>query len=339
MNNILSFNNIKIDDTVIIFDVFRSIKYNSLVCICNNKHLIKNKKNINIFDIKIKSDNIEYKPEFIKLNDYILYEGHNKNIRESMYDGFDIEICFIKDFPESINDIIVTLGDFSININIEPLDTRFHNKKCISTIQKNETHLIDSWINYYTKLGFEYFFIYDNNFKIENYKDLLIKYKDILFIYNMNYPYMIQTYLGGRRIGQLFELNHCLWKFTPDFLGQFDLDEYIYLKKDINVFDKNISVLSFPNYWFGCNNGIPYNYNNFIYKLTKRETNIDTYNSRKCIHQSKYVDLVCVHNELNIIGEYKRLTHEEGYLRHYIILSQQKRNCKCSKYCLVEDTI
>ena len=339
MNNILSFNNIKIYDTVIIFDVFRSIKYNSLVCMCNNKHLIKNKTNINIFDIKIKSGNIEYKPEFIRLNDYILYEAYDKNIRESLYDGFDIEICFIKDFPESINNITVTLGEFNIDISIESLDKRFHNKKCISTMQKNETHLIDSWINYYTKLGFEYFFIYDNNFNIEIYNELLIKYKDILFIYDMNYPYWASYCYGNRPIAQLVEMNHCLWKFSPEFLGHFDLDEYIYLKKDINIFDKNISVLSFPNYWFGCSNRISYNYNDFIYKLNKRESKIDTYNSRKCIHQSKYVDLVCVHNALNITGEYKRLTHDEGYLRHYRILSQRKRICECHKYCIVKDTI
>ena len=161
MNNVLKFNNIKILDTDIIFDVFRSIKYNSLVCICNNKHLIKHTTNINIFDIKIKSDNRQYDIEFIKLNDYILYET-NKNIRESLYDGYDIEICYIKDFPDSINEVQLQLGDFNIDIHIEPLDTRFHTKKCISTIQKNETHLIESWINYYTKFGFDCFFIYDN---------------------------------------------------------------------------------------------------------------------------------------------------------------------------------
>jgi hypothetical protein len=339
MDNVLKFKKIEVYNTVLVFDIFRSIKYNSLVCICNNKDLIKNNIKLNIFDIKIKSDTTEYKTEFIKLNDYILYEAYDKNIRESLYNGFDIEICFIRDFPENINNVTVTMGDFNFNMDIDPLDTRFHNKKCISTIQKNETHLIDSWINYYTKLGFEYFFIYDNNFNIENYKELLVKYKDILFIYDMKYPYWIKNYLGDRRIGQFFELNHSLWKFSPEFIGHFDLDEYIYLKKDINIFDKNISVLSFPNYWFGCNNGMDYNYNNFIYKLNKRELKIDTYNSRKCIHQSKYVDLVCVHNALNITGEYKRLNHDEGYLRHYRILSERKRICECYKYCIVEDNI
>jgi hypothetical protein len=268
-----------------------------------------------------------------------LYEAYNKNIRETFYDGFNIEIFLIKDFPESINNITVIFGNLNININIEPLDTRFHNKKCISTLQKNETHLIDSWIEYYTKFGFEYFFIYDNNFNIENYKELLLKYKGILFIYNTNYTYWANTYLGNRPIGQLFELNHCLWKFTPEFLGQFDLDEYIYFRKDINIFDKNISVLSFPNYWFGCNNGIEYNYNNFIYKLNRREATIDTHNSRKCIQQSKYVDLVCIHNALNVVGEYKRLTHDEGYLRHYRIMSKKGRKCECYKYCQVEDSL
>ena len=317
--------------TYIIFDIFRSIKYNSLVCICNNKHIINYNTGVNIFDIKISAGGTEYKPEFITIK--------NEEIAVGLFDGYDIEICFIRDFPEDLTNVTVILDEFNININIAPLDTRFHNKKCISTIQKDETHLIDSWIEYYTNFGFEYFFIYDNNFNIDNYKELLPKYKDKLFIYDMYFPYFATGPYGERFVGQFIELNHCLWKFTPEFLGLFDLDEYIYLKKDINIFDKNISSLSFPNYWFGCNNGIEFNFNDFIYKLTKREITIDTINSRKCIHQSKYVDLTCVHNPINVEGIYKRLTHDEGYLRHYRILSEKKRKCDCNIFCQVDDII
>ena len=335
----MKFNSIVLYNTYIIFDIFRSIKYNSLVCICNNKHIIKNIDNMNIFDIKIKSVNKQYDIEFIKLNDYELYEDHNKNIRKTLYDGYDIEICFIKEFPESVNNVNIELGNFSINVDLEPLDTRFHNKKCISTIQKNETHLIESWIDYYSRLGFEYFFIYDNNFNIDNYKDLLLKYKEKIIIHDIQFPYMVNTTYGSRPVGQFIELNHCLWKFTPEFLGLFDLDEYIYLRKDITLFDKDISVLSFPNFWFGCNNNAEYTFKNFIYKLFKREINIETFSQRKIIIQSKNVDLTCVHNALNLAGEYRRLTHDEGYLRHYLILSEKQRKCNCNVYCNVEDKL
>jgi hypothetical protein len=156
----------------------------------------------------------------------------------------------------------------------------------------------------------------------------------------MDYPYWFSSkHYGNRPLAQFLEMNHCLWKFTPEFLGLFDLDEYIYLKKDINIFDKNISVVSFPNYWFGCNNGIEYTYNDFIYKLNKREKTIDTYQSRKCILHSINVDLTCTHNALNLVGEYRRLTHDEGYLRHYRILSQRNRSCQCNSYCQVDDSI
>jgi hypothetical protein len=152
---------------------------------------------------------------------------------------------------------------------------------------------------------------------------------------------MITNCYGIRVIGQLFQLNHSLWKFTPEFLGLFDLDEYICINKDINIFDKSVSVLSFPNYWFGCNNGVEYNFNNFIYKLTKREknTNAVVHLQRKCIYQSKYVDLVCVHNVLNVEGICKILTYDEGYIRHYRIISNKQRRCDCNIYCQVDDNI
>ena len=131
MDNILNFNTVKLLGINIIFDIFISIKYNSLVCICNNKHIIKNTTNINIFDIKINSNSTEYKPEFISLNDFYVYETDTKNIKDYLFDGFDIEICIIRDFPESVNNVTIKLGEFNININIAPLDMRFHNKKCL----------------------------------------------------------------------------------------------------------------------------------------------------------------------------------------------------------------
>ena len=69
----------------------------------------------------------------------------------------------------------------------------------------------------------------------------------------------------------------------------------------------------------------------------KREANQNIIHSRKCIIQSSKVDLVCVHISLNYEGIYNRAKHSEIYLRHYRMLSDKKRECDCSRYCLVED--
>jgi hypothetical protein len=329
-----------INDTFIIIDIFRSIKYNSLVFIINNKNIIKANTSINIFDMKIFSNRISHNLEFIKVDDNKIYENGYKSLRDSLYDGFHMEIGFIRDFPIIYDTIDIDLGNGDIITKaIESLDTRFIDKKCLSTIQKGETHLIESWINYHRTLGFECFIIYDNGFNIDNYKYLLDKYRDCLYVIKANWQFFYSNYGGVYRVGQAIQQNHSIWKYSPQFIGLIDLDEYIQVNGSINLFNSNNSVLSLPNYWFGCNNKVKYNNLDFIRKLTKRTNIQQPVSQRKCIYQSKNVDLVCVHNAINFIGEYTRLTYDEGYLRHYRVLSEQKRACDCRLYCQIDDPI
>lgn len=340
MDNILDLNSIMINDTFIIIDIFRSIKYNSLVFIINNKNIIKANTSINIFDMKVFSNSILHKVEFISVNDCKLYESRYVSLKELLYNGFHMEIAFIRDFPIIYDTIDIDLGNGDIITKIiEPLDTRFINKNCLSTIQKGETHLIESWINYHRTLGFQSFIIYDNDFNIDNYKDLLDKYSDCLYIIKANWQFFYINYGSTYRVGQAIQQNHTIWKYSPEFVGLTDLDEYIQVNNSINLFNLNNSVLSLPNYWFGCNNKVKYNNFNFIHKLTKRTNIQEPLGQRKCIYQSKSVDLVCVHNAINFIGEYIRLTYDEGYLRHYRVLSEQKRVCDCRLYCQIDDPI
>jgi NADH:ubiquinone oxidoreductase subunit 5 (subunit L)/multisubunit Na+/H+ antiporter MnhA subunit len=93
-----------------------------------------------------------------------------------------MEIGFIRDFPIMYNTIDIDLGNGNIITKpIEPLDTKFINKKCLSTIQKGETHLIASWIHYHRSLGFEAFIIYDNSFNINNYNVSDIEFIDPIY--------------------------------------------------------------------------------------------------------------------------------------------------------------
>ena len=248
---------------------------------------------------------------------------------------FHHEIFYIENFPENVSSLTISLNNINYPINIPKIDTRFVNSKCLTTIQKGEIHLIEPWIEWHKKLGFEYFFIYDNGFNINNYSSLFKKYQKELIVYNADFPYWLESY-GKSSVGQVIQQNHTLWKFSPEFLGLTDLDEYIYPLSNFNIFDKSISVLSIPNYWFGCSGNKNFKAD-IIQSYTKREAEEYIIDNRKCIIQSSQADLVCVHIALNYNGEYKRANHSEIYLRHYHTLSGKKRGCNCSKLCLVED--
>jgi hypothetical protein len=141
---------------------------------------------------------------------------------------------------------------------------------------------------------------------------------------------------GRNRVGQVIQQNHTLWKFSPLFLGLTDLDEYIYPLSEFNIFNNNISILSIPNYWFGCSGNNTFQ-NDIINKYIKRTCEKDNISQRKCIVQSSQVDLVCVHIGINYKGEYIRAEYDNIYLRHYRTLSEQNRICDCNKYCSVYD--
>ena len=98
----------------------------------------------------------------------------------------------------------------------------------------------------------------------------------------------------------------------------------------------NISVLSIPNRWFGCSGQNSFQ-KNILNSYTKRQVKGNIINYRKCIIQSSQVDLFCVHIALNYRGVYNRAEYSDLYLRHYYSLSNKKRRCNCSDYCVIED--
>lgn len=326
--NIYNFNSLKIKGVYVIIDIFRSSKYNSLVFLCNNKNYITENCKLNIFSLSAKGFTVKHLI-VDRSRDYI---EANKNY---FSEGFHHEIFYIPNFPEDISSVCISLENTEYIIDIHALDNRFLESKCLTTIQKNEIHLIEPWIDWHKKLGFEYFFIYDNNFNINNYSELLKKYPSELIIYNADFPYWLESY-GRNSIGQIIQQNHTLWKFSPEFLGLTDLDEYIYPLSNFNIFDKGISILSIPNYWFGCSGNNTFQENIMQYYI-KRESVGNPVSQRKCIVQSSQLDLVCVHIVLNYTGIYKRAKYSEIYLRHYFNLSNKKRTCNCSIYCAIED--
>jgi len=285
---------------------------------------------VDIFSLNVKGFTVKHLT-VDRSKEYIETSG------EYFPNGFHHEIFYIPNFPDDITSVHITLDNKEFTVDIEAVDKRFLEKKCLTTIQKNEVYLIEPWIEWHKKLGFEYFFIYDNNFSANSYLDLLKKYPSELIIFNADFPYWMESY-GRNRVGQPIQQNHTLWKFSPEFLGLTDLDEYIYPcpTAKINIFDKSISALSIPNYWFGCSGNKTFQ-SNVMQSYIKRESTGNIIQQRKCIVQCSQVDLICVHIALNYRGEYKRASYNEIYLRHFLCLSERNRECNCPRYCLIED--
>jgi len=318
MVHYLNLNQIKQEDFVIACDIFKSIKYNSLVIVFNNRNLIFNKTGLDILTTTVNNQSLEFINAENKFKDFF------KN-------GFHIGLGIIRDFKET--DLNIKIGTFNFNTKLTNELFDFTKNKVMTTIHKDEWHLIPSWIKHYKRIGFEKFIIYDNGTLIkENYKNL----DDDIFIIEANWDYWCDSY-GRNPIGQVVQQNHCLWKYTPEYLGLLDLDEYI--NNNSFLFDDSYTVVSFPNKWFGCARKTKFNYNNFTEKLVMCETPINRNENRKCIINSKNVDLFCVHVALKFIGEELTILIHENYFRHFLCLSNKTRLCDCSKFCQYVDDL
>ena len=355
-------NNIIINSINVLADAFISNKKNALVLVFNNyNHILQNTSvDLNKITISIDNKNLEY--TFIRdFNDFNTIEGVNP--KHFFNNKFHNEILIVENFTidhvASIDGYVIGVSLynkdnvlFSVNeLQLEAVCGDFLNKKCVSTIHKNEYDLIPLWVEYHKKLGFEKFIIYDNNYnETMNHTAMskIEKYKDDVYIINANWEYWVNSY-GNSSVGQCIQQNHCIWKYSPRFLLLSDLDEFVNIKSEY-LFNENISILSIPNYWFGCNNKTKFDYTNFIYKLTKRTAHQNPSGNRKCLIQSNYVDLFCVHIPVvftrlpldesksnQSIKDVVYLNYEDGYLNHYHILSDKKRPCYCYIHCQVKD--
>ena len=344
-------NQIDVNNTNVLIDSFVTFKNNSLVFIFNNYHHIINNTKINLDKTIIVYNNnvLKYKA-LNKFNNYNAIEDFNPITYFTNRFHHEIFIVdnFTKDyFIDSNNsfNLEIKLNDCNNNcivnkiLTINSINNEFLDKKCVTTIYNNEEDLIPSWIEYHKNIGFEKFIIYDNNFNEDKFNKLSIsiqKYIDDVFIINANWNYWLNSY-GINSVGQCIQQNHCIWKFCPKFLLLTDLDEYVNIQNNCNLFDENKFITSIPNWFFGCNNNITYNNNNFIQKLTKKTANPNNKTQRKCLIQSQYVDLFCVHVPIIFYKNINYLDYNECYLNHYYILSSKKRQCICQIYCEIED--
>jgi hypothetical protein len=326
-------NQIKINNVPIIIDIFHSIKYNSIVFTINNEKLIYKYTGINIKqDIKVSINNTDCELYYIEPTDFNNIEGLNgKTFFQHI--GFHMDIGIIKNiqFTQPIK-VNIQLNTQSFLFEVYQ-DNRFENYKCLTTIHKDQHHLIPQWIDYHKKIGFDKFIIYDNDWNESENRILKTKYYNDIIIIKANWPYWIY----GESIGQVIQQNHALWKYSPKFLGLTDLDEYINVNPNL-LFNQENSVISIPNTFFGCGRNVEYTSSNFIEKLLYREQQHNITSRRKCIIQSDKVDLFCVHIPITFDKNIKYLDFNEGYLNHYRQLScNRDHGCNCNDRCAIYD--
>lgn len=166
------------------------------------------------------------------------------------------------------------------------------------SVFKNESHIIEEWIEHYLKEGINHFFLVDNG-STDNYIEKLQKYLD---------NQIVTLIIDEKRYSQVPHLNkflHLCQYF--DWVMVVDFDELLYsrngfktIKDYLNSLSENIIQVKIPWKIFGSNNHInqPSSViNNFIYRefySDIREINC------KCITRGKDIKYLNLHtSELN----------------------------------------
>lgn len=316
---------IVVDNHYVVIDCFFSLKYNNaLVIILNNRKYIRTHTHIDI-------DNMEYylngtKMSFKTPDVKDFHHLNRKNYKHELFKTeFQIPILYAENaYTENNQHVLdVVIGEKQYTFSLNPPCSYYKDKKCITTIFKNEYHLIRKWVKYHKKIGFEKFILYDNNTDASSKHNLLIEKDQDITIINANWQYWgCETNNDRHTIGQCIQQNHCIWKYMPEFLALTDLDEYINPKNKYNLFNPRHPVLSIPNYFFTMNNA-----DNFsLFDSIQRQYDMDDFNpeQRKCIVQSKQVDLFLVHLPISfthiIYGRY-----DEVQLNHFFEMSAKSR--------------
>lgn len=152
----------------------------------------------------------------------------------------------------------------------------------VCCIAKHENDYITEWVNHYINLGFDYIYIFDNN--EDNYPDL----KSIPEIQkNLNKKVFIEKFKDTNQPQlKAYEFFYNTKNF--DWVGYFDCDEFLFLKKHkdiheyINDFNINTQLIFIP--W--CF----YTDNNLLYKSDKPVLERFT---EKSLKTAKYDKILC----------------------------------------------
>lgn len=230
---------------------------------------------------------------------------------------------------------------YNLIINNEEIHTKiskypkFENEIIMSTIVKSEDKYILQWIQYYIHLGVQRIIIYDNS-QDNTLHSILNKYMNdgSVILINWQYPYLL--HISGIS-GQTTQQNHSIYAFnTCDYVGLFDIDEYIniqepysnirkFLEDYVKLNNININMIGgfqFLNKFFYNPDRLPDDKNNFLKIYTCDNIKMSGHEKNFVIPRNvKTFSVHMITNGLPIV----KITHNIAYFNHYIFLNKTNR--------------
>ena len=152
-------------------------------------------------------------------------------------------------------------------------------------IAKNEDNYIEEWVNYHIKLGFDKIFIYENDWDCNLISEKIVKIK----------------FNGTRQQTAAYNNFINTYKNEYDWVGFFDVDEFLVLKKHNNIKEfindyRDEHAIGVNWVLFGDNNQKEINNYSVINRFTKRQTQPNEH--IKSLVNLKTVITMLVHNHV-----------------------------------------
>ena len=209
--------------------------YNKIVIIILNNIINNVKINGNTDDIKMK-----------------LY---NFSIHKDIYNDYNIIESALHDYkPDQNIELSVNNSIYNIKL-VDSTYTKKHQLVAMTMIKNENNFLIKSYVNYYTQLGIEHFFIYYNGIL----NNVELPTLDNVTYIEWNYVY----WLNNKHCAQIMAMTDFLYwaKSFSEYILFNDIDEYIDWKNtDISLKDyiinNNMQCYSFMNRFIKLTNPI-----------------------------------------------------------------------------------
>lgn len=247
---------------------FYTNKYSS-VNIKGNINIIKPKNiiindsvlfgNISLCKNKIILSSIHYKIDTINPDDIIININDYKIKQKTVYDHDDYESSFtiILELEEYVNELVLNINYkkiFNYEIFLEQSNIIDHNISAM-TLFKDDYDLLKQYINYYSNLGVDLFFLYYNGILTDDIVDKIININvnnNKIYLTEWNYIYWWKY---GKNLkhhhAQTMAINDSLniLKNYSNYILYNDLDEYIVFDNKYNNFkeliNNNIDISTF----------------------------------------------------------------------------------------------
>jgi glycosyltransferase involved in cell wall biosynthesis len=187
----------------------------------------------------------------------------------------------------------------------------------IAAIFKNESHILQEWIEHYIRWGAEHFYLVNDN-STDNYLEIINKFQDKITLF--------QNEIVTDNTDRQTKIYDRYFKDIPsEWVGIIDLDEFIYssLYKDIKECLTNPKISQIKMDWlhFGSSGHIeqPESVVNSFTKRAKFDTSKEYY-SYKTIYRTKDLTGFGVHGH-RVNGNTFHTSHTELVINHYPIQS------------------